>query len=74
LSIPFLDPAECFISTLKFLLFCIPVYVPLHKAVERDDIGVERRDKSDVGELDLADDARKLKGNLDSAISLDGDP
>jgi hypothetical protein len=53
----FLDPAECFISTLELLLFCVPVYAPLHETVERDDIGVERRDESDVAELDLAEDA-----------------
>jgi hypothetical protein len=51
----FLSIAEYFVSTPKLLLFCIPMYILLHKTIERDDVCIKRGEKNDVSEHNLTD-------------------
>ena len=48
LTMSLLDISEYLISEPELLLPGVPMYVLLHKAVERDDVRVKRRDEGDV--------------------------
>jgi hypothetical protein len=52
------DFSEDFISAPEFLLFGVLIYILLHKAVERNDIRVKRRNEGDVSKLNPADGGR----------------